>query len=473
MQTAGLRDAAGAGEALATRIGRTVAALSPAQLPEAVADKTKVCLMDLIGCAFEARDLPWSRQAVQLAQPVAPGADAATVIGSPQPAAATDAAFANAVMGHGLVREDMHAGSISHLGIVVLPALLALAQSRPVAGRDFIAATAAGYEVGGQIGRAVMDAALARIFRPTGITGPIAAAAAGARLLGFDAGRTANALALAANTASGYNQWAHTGGSEMFFHAGFAARNALTAVRLAGLGAFASPSALDGEAGLFAALGKREAAARVTLFGGPPELLSVYHKPVPACNFAQTPSQAALRIARESGCRPDRIASVVVRVPRAGAAYPGCDYRGPFAHVLQAKMSIQYNVAAALIRGGVSEDNFGLLDDARVRRLIGVTTLQVDDDMTRAYPGKQGGEVEVREDSGATHRVRLEDVVNAGAAEVRQRFRDATASVVGAARAREIEAFIDGLELSEDVGRLGTLLRGADAPRSVDAAAGR
>jgi 2-methylcitrate dehydratase PrpD len=367
----------------------------------------------------------------------------------------------------------MHAGSISHLGIVVLPTLLALAQSRPVAGRAFVAATAVGYEVGGQVGRAVLDAALARIFRPTGITGPIAAAAAGARLLGFDAERSAAAVALAANTASGYNQWAHTGGSEMFFHAGFAARNALTAVRLAGLGAFASPSALDGEAGLFAALGKREAAARVTLFGGPPELLSVYHKPMPACNFAQTPSQAALRIARESGCRPDRIASVVVRVPRAGAAYPGCDYRGPFAHVLQAKMSIQYNVAAALIRGGVSEDNFGLLDDARVRRLIGVTTLQVDDDMTRAYPGKQGGEVEVREDSGATHRVRLEDVVNAGAAEVRQRFRDATASVVGAARAREIEAFIDGLELSEDVGRLGTLLRGADAPRSVDAAAGR
>ena len=32
-----------------------------------------------------------------------------------------DAAFANAVMGHGLVREDMHSGSISQLGIVVLP----------------------------------------------------------------------------------------------------------------------------------------------------------------------------------------------------------------------------------------------------------------------------------------------------------------------------------------------------------------
>ena len=53
-------------------------------------------------------------------------------------------------MGHGLVREDMHSGSISHLGIVVLPALLALAQYRRVSGRDFIAAAVAGYEVGGQ-----------------------------------------------------------------------------------------------------------------------------------------------------------------------------------------------------------------------------------------------------------------------------------------------------------------------------------
>jgi 2-methylcitrate dehydratase PrpD len=462
IQTGGPSDTAGAQEALATRIGRAVAGWFPAQ-SEAITDKAKVCLMDLVGCAFEARDLPWSRQAMQLAQAAAPGADAATVIGSPHLASAGDAVFANAVMGHGLVREDMHAASISHLGIVVLPTLLALAQSRPVAGRDFIAATAVGYEVGGQIGGAVMDAALARIFRPTGITGPIAAAAAGARLLGFDAERSTAAVALAANTASGYNQWAHTGGSEMFFHAGFAARNAHTAVRLAELGAFASPSALDGEAGLFAALGKREAAGRVRIFGGAPELLSVYHKPVPACNFAQTPSQAALRIARESGCRPERIASVVIRVPRAGAAYPGCDHRGPFAHVLQAKMSIQYNVAAALIQGGVSEDNFRLLDDGRLHRLIGLTTLQVDDEMTRAYPRRQGGEVEVRETSGGTHRVRLDDVVNASAAEVRQRFRDAAESVLGAARARELEAFIDALERSEDAGRLGTLLRGTDA----------
>ena len=445
-------------EPLAARIARAATATSFASLPSDVIDKTKVCLLDLIGCAFETRGLPWSRQALGLAQGALDGHGAA-VIGSPQLVAYGDAAFVNAVMGHGLVREDMHSGSISHLGIVVLPTLLSLAQYRRVSGRDFINAAVVGYEVGGQIGRAVMDAEVAKIHRPTGVTGPVAAAAAGARLLALAVEATTSAIALGANTTLGFNQWAHTGGSEMFFHAGFAARNALTAVRLAEAGAFASPSALDGEAGLFASLNKRAAASGVELFRGQPEMLSVYHKPVPACNFAQTACQAALRLSRDEDVAADRIASITVRVPRAGALYPGCDYSGPFAHILQAKMSIQYNVASALVLGSVSEKNFTLLNDPLLHRLIGMIKLEVDDAMTRAYPALQGGEVEVTQTDGTSRRVRLDNVVNATAQEVRDRFRLAATGVVGLERADEIEQFIDALERCEDVGSLGILLQ--------------
>ena len=444
-------------EALAARMARSVAGLSADSLPAQVVDKVKLCLTDLIGCAFESRDLPWSTQAVRLAEQ---GEGGASIIGSSGAFSFGDAAFANAVMGHGLVREDMHSGSISHLGIVVLPALLALAQYRRVRGRDFIAAAMVGYEVGGQVGRAVMDAEVAKIHRPTGITGPVAAAAAGARLLGLDIEQTTSAIALGANVTVGFNQWAHTGGSEMFFHAGFAARNAVSAARLAESGAFASPSALDGEAGMFASLRKRSAASKVELFQGSPEILSVYHKPVPACNFAQTASQAALKIARDGKSGIDRIASITVRVPRAGALYPGCDHTGPFAHILQAKMSIQYNVAAALIEGDVSEKNYKLLNDARLHKLIGLMTLEVDEEMTRAYPGKQGGEVEVRDTSGATQRLRLENVVNATSDEVKDRFRGAVEAAVGSARAQEIEDCIEGLDRSDAAGRLAALLKG-------------
>jgi 2-methylcitrate dehydratase PrpD len=450
-------DLAGSGDPLATRIARDGVAYCAQALSTEVTDKVKLCLMDLIGCACESRALPWSRQAIDVAERVASGG--ATVIGSPFAVSITDAAFANAVMGHGLVREDMHSGSISHLGIAVLPALLALSQYRRVSGREFIAAAVVGYEVGGQVGRAVMDAEIARIHRPTGVTGPVAAAAAGARLLGLDVAATTSAIALGTNATAGFNQWAHTGGSEMFFHVGFAARNGVTAARLAERGAFASPSALDGEAGLFAALGKPSVGARVALFRAAPEILSVYHKPVPACNFAQTPSQAALAIARDQAIPTSRIEAITVRVPRAGALYPGCDFRGPFRHILQAKMSIQYNVAAALMLGSVTERNFALLDDAELHRLIGVMTLQVDDGMTRAYPGLQGGEVEVREAGGASHRMRLDNVVNASAVDVQARFRAATQEVFGAVRAGEIERCIAGLDESDDAGDLAMLLR--------------
>ena len=66
------------------------------------------------------------------------------------------------------------------------------------------------------------------------------------------------------------------------------------------------------------------------------------------------------------------------RAPRASALYPGCDSTGPFDHILQAKMSIQYNVAAALMLGSVSEKNFTLLNDPLLHRLIGMTTLEID-----------------------------------------------------------------------------------------------
>ncbi|HSP67450.1 MAG TPA: MmgE/PrpD family protein, partial [Bryobacteraceae bacterium] len=222
--------------------------------PEPI-EKIKLLLLDFLSCAYESLDLPQSCQAIQVA---GRASGAASVIGTRVRASAAEAAFANAVLGHGLVREDMHTGSVSHLGVVIFPTLLALsqarAQTRIVTGRDFIAAAICGYEVGASMGRALMDQDTVRMFRPTGITGPLGASVAGGRMLGLSEDACTSALGLAANSTVGLNEWAASGADDMFFHAGFAARNAVTAVELAELGACASGTALDGPAGLFAAL---------------------------------------------------------------------------------------------------------------------------------------------------------------------------------------------------------------------------
>jgi 2-methylcitrate dehydratase PrpD len=194
------------------------------------------------------------------------------------------------------------------------------------------------------------------------------------------------------------------------------------------------------------------------VFQGYPEIMSVYHKPVPACNFAQTACQAAMSLARSGSCEPERIAAITIGVPSAGANYPGCDFRGPYEHVLQAKMSIQYNVVAALMTGGVTEANFELLQDPRLHRLLDKTRLEVDEAMTHAYPGQQGGAVEVLMTDGSRHQKRLADVVNATPADVRDRYRLAVADVIGADTATRIETLIDGLLLSQDAGELAAAL---------------
>lgn len=77
-------------------------------------EKLKVCLLAFLTCALESRDLPIIGQAIRFA---ALEQGAAPVLFTNHRVPVPQAAFANAVMGHGLVREDMHTGSVSHMGV--------------------------------------------------------------------------------------------------------------------------------------------------------------------------------------------------------------------------------------------------------------------------------------------------------------------------------------------------------------------
>jgi 2-methylcitrate dehydratase PrpD len=411
------------------------------QLPAEVIAKVKIGLLDFLSCAYQARDLPWGCQAIRMAN-AARGS--ATVIGTPVRSSPSEAAFANATLGHGLVREDMHPGAVSHLGVVIFPTLLALASRQKVRGSDFVLATVCGYEIGASVGRAIMDQEMVRRFRPTGITGPLAGAVAGSRLLALDEDASVSALGFAANATGGLNEWPYCGGDEMFFHPGFAARNSVTAVELAALGARASETALDGRAGLFAGLNKSDRVAHVTPFSGDTlEVMSVYYKPAPACNYAQTACQAALAIAQD--VPTPEIESIVVKASEAAIKYPGCDFVGAFDRILQAKMSIQYCVAATLARGAIEESNYHQLDDTEINRLAGLIHLEIDPAFTAAYPSKQGTEVVVRMRDGRIVERRLDDVIPATPDQIRARFRSACPN------AGAIEAIVEQLEEQEDM----------------------
>jgi 2-methylcitrate dehydratase PrpD len=444
---------------LAQNIARDVASF-PGDIAPDIAAKLKICLIDFLSCAFETleRDLPWARQAIAVTRATAASEVGASIVGSSITAAPGDAAFVNSVLGHGLVREDMHAGSIAHHGVVVWPVLLALAQRTPTPGDRFLVGALLAYEAGARIGRALFDAELARLYRPTGLVSPLGAALGAGRMLQLPEVQLASAFSLAVNTVGGLNQWPHNGGSEMYFHPGFAARNTIAALELAEQDAFASPDILEGEAGLFAAYRRGAAPAAITLFdGGRFEIMEVFNKPAPACNFAQTACQAALRVAQKTRRPATEIAAILVRVTDAAMRYPGCDASGPFDRALQAKMSIRFSVAAALARGAITEENYANPRDPEIGRLVALTSVEPEAGFTAAFPGKQGAEVRVTFIDGSEAVERLDDLVPATGAEVRARFRHSATAVIGAPRAAEIEALVDTLEDAPDAGLIARL----------------
>src|SRR5690606_15073268 len=144
-------------------------------------------------------------------------------------------------------------------------------------------------------------------------------------------------------------------------------------------------------------------------------------KPVPACNFAQAPAQAARDLAMRHDLDCSAVRAIRVRVSLAASAYPGCDCSGPFERVLQAKMSIQYNVAAALVTRGHTEEAYRPQAQPEVVRLAALAAVEVDDALTSAFPARQGAEVIVETRAGDTLSCRYDDVVPASAAEVEQR----------------------------------------------------
>jgi len=199
-------------------------------------------------------------------------------------------------------------------------------------------------------------------------------------------------------------------------------------------------------------LGKAERVSAVMPFSGPaPEILSVYYKPAPACNYAQTACQAALALAGE--IRASDIEEITVTASAAAVGYPGCDFAGPFERILQAKMSIQYCVAATLVRGAIEESNYHLLSDPEVMRLARLVKLEADAAFTADYPRMQGSEVAVTLRNGEVLRKRLRDVAPATPSQIRERFRAACG-----AGAQAIEEMTDRLEEQDDVGALGGLL---------------
>jgi len=272
------------------------------------------------------------------------------------------AAFINGAIAHALDYDDAAPAWRGHPSAVMLPALFALraAQEMPL---DRIAgAYGVGFELAAALGAALGEAHYQRGWHATATVGVLAAAAAGANLLGFAPPVVAHALGLAAAQAAGLQ--ANFGTTAKAAHAGFAAAAAVRALRLAAAGFEASDGALFGPGGYLALYGEGGDGQALAALGTTPPAVrrsGIEAKLYPMCYGAHRAVAAALDLAA-AGVAPEAIERVEVIGSRSAHAALRPDWPDTGA---AARFSGAYGVAAALIDGGVG---LGSFTDAAVAR---------------------------------------------------------------------------------------------------------
>ena len=425
-------------------------------LPAEIRATVATCLLDFLGACIGGLSSPWAGAVLRYVEG-RHGAPQAHQWGLTRLVSAEDAAFGNGALGHSLIRDDMHVMSASHIGVLVLPAALALAQRDRWSGRALLAGVVGGYEMATRLGVAVRAGVVNQHFRPSGINGPFGAPAACVAAAGLDEETAVAALGFAANAAAGVNEWPWAGGQEIYTHAGMAARAGIAAFDLARAGLRASATALEGRDGLFRAYGAGEAGAHAFAgsLSGPYAILQTRHKPFAGCNLIQSPLAAATSLSPQLAGRWDEIDEIVIKTFQQAQSYPGCDNTGPFLQVQQSKMSLQYGVASGLLFGRVDEQTYVDFDNIELARLIGRTRIVIEPEFGRALlKMMQPARIEVALRDGTRLGKSVEDVPWLSDADVETRFRtDASAALTPAAIHRIVE-IAHGLWALEDCGML-------------------
>ena len=111
---------------------------------------TKLLILDSLGCALYGADLPWTRILQQTLSGLEGGGQGGgvSVWGTPLRLSAPHAALVNGTQVQGFELDDVHRQGVLHVGAVVLPALLAVAEMRPgMSGREFLASAVAGGKI--------------------------------------------------------------------------------------------------------------------------------------------------------------------------------------------------------------------------------------------------------------------------------------------------------------------------------------
>jgi 2-methylcitrate dehydratase PrpD len=378
-------------------------------LPDSIVAHAQRAVLDWLGSALAGALEPPARIARELAASLGQ-ADDAVVFGGGR-AAAASAALANGVASHILELDDVHKGSTLHAAAPVIPAALAVAEREHADGRAFLLAVVLGYDAALRVGEAVNPSHY-RFWHPTGTAATFGAAVAAGSLLRLSPAQMLDALGSAGTQAAGLWEFNADGAMSKHLHPGKAAFNGVLAADLARRGFTGARRILEGERGFFRATSAEYDESAVTDgLGERWKIAENCYKLHSCCGHTHSAIDVALDFRQQRGWSDAEALDEIddLHIETYGAGYAIVKEMNP-STPYQAKFSLAYCVAAALLEGAVNLAQFGPerfdaqgVRDRALAALLRRIRVSVAPDLSASYPDEWGTRVAFTLRDGSTH----------------------------------------------------------------------
>lgn len=398
-------------------VAQFVTTFDPATLTPSGRDGVKRLMQDQLGLQVGCSRLPWCRQVERYAMSQSrPGRS--RIVASDRLVSAADAAFLNATFGHSFEYDDAHRESASHPGSCVVSTALAVGEELDATLDEVVAAIVVGYEVYTRIGCLAAPDLLTRGFHPHAILSTFGAAAATARLRGFDERTTWHALAIALSHASGTTEYTSSGGSVKRVHSGIGTRSGITAADMASAGITGPLNYLTGPKGFYRAFLQRPVAADALSWfepSAPFQIEKVWIKPHLCCGCIHAYIDAARTLRERTG----EITGIRIRIQSSANTVVG--KRNAHAYAPETIEHVQYSLPVQMAftllgLGNGYQVHLDYLDgkidlgpDGPIQQLARTIEIVEDPELDRRYPGKFVADVTATFRDGTSSHVFVED----------------------------------------------------------------
>jgi 2-methylcitrate dehydratase PrpD len=445
-----------------------VSGLRYGAIPAEVRERIKLLILDALGCALYGAHLEWCRILRDTLGRIDKDGSC-SVWGTSLRLSAPHAALANGTQIQGFELDDVHRAGVLHVGAVVLPALLAIAElRRNLGGEEFLAAAVAGYEIGPRVGLCMGPEHIGQGWHSGATVGVFAAAAGAARGLRLDAGKAVHALGIAGTQASGLMA-AQYGAMVKRMHAGRASQSGLYGALLAEQGFTGIEDVLESEYGGFCTTFSRsnDRFRLVELTAGLGETwqtmgVALKFYACVASNHTTLDALRELRARRAFGA--EDVQKVVVHGSQVTADHVGWKYEPK--GLTAAQLNLPFCVATYLLEGDCGVEQFTDAAVADPKRMALAERIEVKADPAITAKGasyRHAVRVEVQLRGGerlecAKEAPRGSERNFAAPGDIIAKFEKLAAHGLPPARAAELRDAVLGLEKLQDAGRIVDLM---------------